>query len=175
MQRLAALPEDVVGDVDDVVDRPRPDGEQALLQPLRRGRDGDAADDEADVAAAQRRRRDVDAWEVRRCGGLDGGKLRHRLAQRHAEDGGELAREAQVTHGVDAVGGHVDVQRDVAVGLLDALDVEPRRGEAPCDLVDAHVRGHRRQLAQPTQRELHRTCRSSRSSFSKSSRMLGMP
>src|SRR6185436_20722538 len=97
------------------------------------------------------------------------------LAQCHTEDGRELAREPEVAHGVDAVGGDVDVEHDVALSLLDALDVETRPGEAARDLVDLDLRRHRRQLAQPTERELHFTCRSSRSSFSNSSRRLGMP
>ena len=45
VERLAVLQHHVVGDIDDVVDRPHPGGQQAPLHPGRRRLDGDALDD----------------------------------------------------------------------------------------------------------------------------------
>ena len=66
VQRLPQLEHDVVRDVDDVVDRPLAERDQALLHPLGRRRDLDALDDGRQVAAAEIRRFDLD-----RCTSLD--------------------------------------------------------------------------------------------------------
>ena len=56
VQRPAAVEGDVVGDVDQRVDRPQPDRQQPLLQPFRRRPVVDAAHQPEREAAAERRR-----------------------------------------------------------------------------------------------------------------------
>src|SRR5439155_24755410 len=56
VQRLAELEHDVVRDIDNVVDRPLAERDQALLHPLGRRRDLDPFYDRRQVATAQVRR-----------------------------------------------------------------------------------------------------------------------
>ena len=53
MERLAGLQHDVVGDVDDVINRPHPRGGQALLHPARRGAELHALDHRCDIPKAE--------------------------------------------------------------------------------------------------------------------------
>ena len=62
VHRLAELEQHVVGDVDDVADRPHAAHRQPVLHPLRGGADGDVGN-RADVAAAQIGRFDGDRDE----------------------------------------------------------------------------------------------------------------
>ena len=67
VERLPHLQHHEVGDVDDVVDRPRAVGGEPLPQPAGRRADRDAGDDAADVARAEVGVENLDAG--RRCGG----------------------------------------------------------------------------------------------------------
>ena len=50
VERLAVLEEDIIGDVDEIVDRAGPTSREPALHPLRRGPDPHAFDQPSDVA-----------------------------------------------------------------------------------------------------------------------------
>ena len=66
VQRLAGQQHRVVGDVDHVVDRALPCGDQTRPQPQRRGRDRDIVEDARGKAAAQVRALDADLRALQR-------------------------------------------------------------------------------------------------------------
>ena len=104
----------------------------------RRRLDGDAADDERGVARAHLRR--VDADRDAGPGALAGRAAlgrRRRSDQLPPERRGELARHAEVRHGVDAVGRDLEVEDRVVAVLLDRLD-------GVADLREAARRARRR-------------------------------
>ena len=171
VEGLTHLPQDVVGGVDHVVDRPLADRLETAAQPRRALADAHAAHHARRVAQAAR----VGDLDPRRFAGARAG-LRRRplgLAQRPLQLDRQLARQPEMVHGVGPVGGDVDVEHRVVVARFEALDGEPDRGQRRGEL---RRRRHVDEVRQPGAQELHgRTCLSSRSSFSNSSRMLGMP
>ena len=115
MQRLRVLEQHVVGDVDDVVDRPHPAGAQAALHPVRARTDLDSLDHAADVAAAQGRirYRNLDQVASRRTRAA--GERRHEVPlERAVEAGRQLARDAEVAHLVRPVGGDLRLHEGLA-------------------------------------------------------------
>ena len=112
VQRLAELPEHVVGRVHDVADRAQAHGAQPHPQPGRRGPDGDRADDAHREPMTEIRRLDLDPRETSR--GL------RRLAQRHrrrtearAGERGELARDAEHRETIGPVRRDLDLEHVV--------------------------------------------------------------
>ena len=131
MERLAELMQHEVGDVDDVVDRPQPDGAEPLAQPPRRGAHGDAFDDPSSKARAALGVLDADlgAQLGRRRREQLRGHGRRRFVERLAECGRELACDADMAEAVRPVGGHLEVEDGVegqhlAKGLTRAALVE---------------------------------------------------
>ncbi len=177
VERLAQLPEDVVGDVHDVVDRALADRLEPPAQPRRARPDGDAAHDARGVARAP-----LGVFELERRQLRD--RLRRLLGrrrwppQRLVERHRHLARQAEVAHAVHPVGGDVDVEEEVAVAGRELFDGQSRAGQPPRQLARPLLAGGDLDvLREPLAREEHqaRTCLRRRSSFSNSTRMLGMP
>ena len=113
VQRLPVLDHDVVGDVDDVVDRAHPEGGQAVLHPLRRGADLHARDHRGDVAGAEIWVANLDRRLV-----LDGAArlliVEAGLADGAAGERRDLAGDAQHGEAVGPVRRDLDVEDDVA-------------------------------------------------------------
>ena len=113
VQRLPRLEHHVVGDVDDVADRPLPGEQQAPLQPPGRRRDGGALEQRGGEARVELGIADVDLDPAgqRRAFSLDLGRGRpqHGPGQRR-----DLARHAQDAGVAHHVGRDVDVEDAVA-------------------------------------------------------------
>ncbi len=137
MHRLPGLEHHVVGDVDDVADRPDAGRPQPRLHPRRRGRDVDAGDQAPDEPAAAVGC--VDADQVRR----DAGPILRdlRLSQRQVEDGANLSRDAEVTEEIGAVG--LDLELEDGVARIELVEILARRRPGVED------QDSRRVLAQP--------------------------
>ena len=118
MQRPAAVEGDVVGDVDQRVDRPQPDGDQPLLQPFRRRPVVDAAHQAQREAAAQRRRvGEVERHLHRRLAMSLDGHDRRRL-QRSQARGREVAGDAVDAGRIGPVRRQIDLDhRIVEMGV----------------------------------------------------------
>ncbi len=205
MERLAGLPEDEVGDVDHVVDRALPDRREPGLQPLGAGTDPHAFDRHGDVARAaggilesHPHPRGALARQ-RGAGGLGersverGGELAGETDVAHAV--GPVAGDVDVEHEI------VEGLRCDSVHQPFAFDGMPDRGQSLRDrarIMPARPRARRRPAARrrprtarasdrrtPSQVSCAETAitaasasltwRRSRSSFSNSARMLGMP
>ena len=112
VQRVAQLPQHVVGDVHDVADRPEPDGAQARGHPRRRRAHPHVVDDPNGIARAQVGRLDPDVRD-----------LRHRVArflhrglgnaEGRAGERRQLARHADHREAVGPIGGDLDLQHAV--------------------------------------------------------------
>ena len=112
VQRMAELPQHVVGDVDHVADRPEPARPQARGHPGRRGRDLQPADHAQRVARAEVRRLHPDAGQrARRLPRLAQRDLRR--AQPPAGQRGQLAGHAQHRQAVRPVGRDLDLEHVV--------------------------------------------------------------
>ncbi len=112
VQRLAGFEHHVVGDVDDIVDRPHAHGAQPLLQPLRRRADGDLADFPGGVTGTEFRRFDADL--VPGPGGGQGRYPVHQRTQRTVGETADLAGDAAHTGAVGPVGRQVHLDHRVA-------------------------------------------------------------
>ncbi len=121
MQRLRGHQHHVVGDVDDVVDRPHPGADQPRLEPERRRPDLDVGEHPRREARAELRHLDRDRGVVgdlpftRRLGVLRPGRLR----QVGVGDRVNLPGHSVDAEAVDAVGGRF--QLDHRVGYRDHL------------------------------------------------------
>jgi hypothetical protein len=134
VERLARLPQDVIGHVDHVVDRAQADGAEAPGEPLGRRAHRHAADHPGGVARAELRRLDR---HLDRAGGRLVGFVQGDLGlgEGAAREDRHLPGDSQVVHGVDPVGGDVDVEDGfAALGRFDPLDRQARRGQAPGEL-----------------------------------------
>ena len=121
MQRLVALEQDVVRDVDDVADRPHPRLHEALLHPrgrfahrdARRRRPGSAGSASGASTTTVTSATEASTAGRRRASGID---------ERLAEVGGELAGDADDAHRVGPVRRDREVEHDV-VEAEDLADV----------------------------------------------------
>ena len=110
MQRLACQQHRVVGDIDHVVDRALPRGDQTRPQPQRRGRDRDVVEDARGEAAAQVRALDEDLRALQRP--LRAGVLRPgRRRQRRPGGRVQLAGHPVDAEAVGPVGGHLELEQ----------------------------------------------------------------
>ena len=141
VQRAAAVEADVVGDVDQRIDRPQPDGFQPLLHPGGRG----AVLDAADVAAGEARagiarlgreiELDVDGAIVV---ALDAGDLLLRLQL--AEAGGrQIAGDAAHAGAVGTVGGKLHLDHGLAEAQHVGVALAELAAERRVELDDALV------------------------------------
>ncbi|EAU66514.1 conserved hypothetical protein [Stigmatella aurantiaca DW4/3-1] len=112
MQRLAILEVDVVGHVHHVVDGTHATGLQPVLQPLRRGLDGDVLDHPRGIARTTHGILDAHLHLVRR-GPSRLGELRLRRTERHARHHPHLPGHPQVRQGVRPVRGDVHLQHHI--------------------------------------------------------------
>ena len=124
VHRLAVLEHDVVGDVNDVVDRAHAGGVQALAHPDGRGFDLDVAHQTRSVARAQVGVAYLDRHILVNI-------VAHALDRRGADmeravkGGGGLARQTDDAQAVRAVGGDLEI-RDPLVQTHDLADVVAR-------------------------------------------------
>ena len=115
MHRLAVLDHDVVGDIDDVVDRADTGRTQALAHPLGTRRDLDVADHTGRVARAQIVRLYVNVQQLAQialCAALDD---RLMVLHRHVERRGGLTRQTDERVAVRAVVGDLEFHDGVVV------------------------------------------------------------
>ena len=131
VQRPAAVVGDEVGDVDQRVDRAKPDRLQPLLQPLRRR----AVLDAAHEAQRERRAERMGLAEVEldrdRAGEFALDRLRRALLERADVGRGEIARDAVDAGAVGPVRRQVDVDhRIVEAGVLRVSSRRPARRRA---------------------------------------------
>ena len=126
MHRLAVLEHNIVGDINDVVDRTNAAGVQTLAHPRRRRLDLDILDNAGGVARAQVGVLDLDrhilvdvAADALDRGGLD--------AERTVEGCGGLTRQTDNAQAVRAVRGNLEVGNPV-VQTEHLLDVLANRG-----------------------------------------------
>ena len=127
MQRPAAVIGDEVGDIDQRVDRTKPDRRQPLLQPFRRGAVLDAAHQAQREARAERRRGAEIELHLDRAG--EGALHGLRRALEIFADAGraEIARNAGHAGAIGAVGGQVDFEdRFAEVGIVGKVDADRR-------------------------------------------------
>ena len=118
MKGLTQFLEHVVGDVDDVVDRPLADRLQTALQPLGRRADADVANDATDVARTALWILDIDGYGGGR--GLPGfGHGARGHAEFGAGESSHLPGDAPETEAVGTVGGHLEVEHDVVEAGVD--------------------------------------------------------
>jgi hypothetical protein len=112
VQRLRAQQHHVVGDVDDVVDRPLPGRGQAGLQPKRRGSDGDVGEDASGEARAELGNLDRDRSVVSHVSPALGNRvLRPGLgSQRRRRDRVDLAGDSPDAEAVDPVRRHLQLE-----------------------------------------------------------------
>ena len=115
VERLAGFEEDVVGDVDDVVDRAMAGGGDGLLQPCGA---------RADFDVGEMRRTIIRAKIGRAEPGRPRGRVSRKMERRGGDDpeaaradGGDFPRDAAIGEEVGAVGGDLDVEEGVA-GLV---------------------------------------------------------
>ena len=131
VQRLAGFEHHIVADVDDVVDRTKADGGEALLEPGGARADLDAGKDVRGVERAILGAVDADGAEQIGAGGLverEGaaeGFLR--IEQREFEPRGEFARDAEVRESVGTVRRDLDIEHGVA-GREHVVDGRAERG-----------------------------------------------
>ena len=137
VHRLSDLEHHVVGDVDDVVDRPDAGGREPIGEPRRRGPDADLEHLRA-VPRAQRpassivRGRSTESAMPARPGCAWASPPVHVSGQpqRQAPDCRRLAREAHVTQAVRPVRGDLEVDDGLGSGL-DAPPPRIRAGRSP--------------------------------------------
>ena len=159
MDRLAQLQHHVVGDVDDVADRPRPPAAQAQPHPQGRGSDGHPVDLTGGEPRAALRI--LDPHGDPRCARSRHGGSRHGV-QWNVVEGGQVAGHAVDRHGVGAVGGDCHVEHHVGEGnlirerpprerLVEHQDAAPLVAEAELALRSRSSRenGHRGCCAPP--------------------------
>ena len=123
------------------------------------GRDGDVAQDLRGEAAAEVLGLGCDLHGEGLRGGLRGGKRGVERREREVVDGGGLARDAVVVHGVDAVGGDVHLEEVAVPGakVVDALDRDAAQGEVFGEL--AVVYGDAGDVAaEPFGENIHANC-----------------
>jgi hypothetical protein len=110
VQRPAAVEGDVIGDVDQRVDRPEPDGDQALLQPFRRRSVLDPPHQPEREAGAQIGRLERDG---NRAFALAFDRFDRAGLQRAEPGGGEVAGDAVNAGGVGAVRRQADLDHRI--------------------------------------------------------------
>ena len=110
VQRLAGEQHHVVGDVDDVVDRPLPGGHQARLQPRRRGRDRDVLEHARGEARAEVGALDEHLGAGARGPSEPGSSLHGASRQRRAGGRVQLARDAVDAEAVGPVGRDLELE-----------------------------------------------------------------
>ena len=148
VQRPAAVEGDVVGDIDQRVDGAKPDGDQPLLQPVRRGAVLDAAHQPQTEGGAKLGRVDLDLDRA-------GERALHRLRRVFlvvADIGGaEIAGDAVDAGAVGTVGRQVDLDHRIAeIGPFGVSDAHRRIGRQFDDavmIVGDHQLGFRAQHA----------------------------
>ncbi len=128
VQRPAAIEGEVIGDVDERVDRAQADRAQALLHPLRRRAVLDAAHQAQREGGAEAR---VVGGEIERDGGRaveasGDGRRRLRL-QRPQARRGEVARDSRDARRVGAVGREIDVDDGIVEAGVGRIGPPDRR------------------------------------------------
>ncbi len=136
VQRPVAVDREEVGDVDQCGNRPEADGAQPVLQPVRRGAVGHAADQPADEERAGLGRDVGGEIDRDRAGEGAGDRLDGRGPERAEAAGGEVAGDAGDAERVRAVRGDRDVD-DRVEG--DDVDVAGAHGRVGGELDDAFV------------------------------------
>ena len=162
---LARREEDVVRHVDDVVDGPQAHGLDPLPEPIGRGPDGDAADEEAAVARAEGLVEDLDVGEVgRRLLEL----VRPATSAREPGAGHrrDLPGDPEVAERVGPVGVGLDFEDAVPPDLFRLLGDEADHGQPLEELGKGEV--HLHVFVEPIQTDLHLrlNCLRNRRSFS---------
>ena len=113
VQRAAAVVGDEVGDVDQRVDRAKPDRDQPALQPGGRGAVLDAAHEPQREGRAERGRRAEIERDLDRAGEAPFHRLDRGVLELAHVGGGEVARDAVHAGAVGAVGREVDLDHRV--------------------------------------------------------------
>ena len=128
MQRPAAIEGEVIGDVDERVDRPQADGAQPLLQPFGRRAVLDAAHEPQREGRAEMRvvGREVER-DVDRAVEAAGDRLDRRRLQRPEPGRGEIARDAGDARRIGPVRRQVDVDDGIVEAGLGGVGDADRR------------------------------------------------
>ena len=138
---MAQLKQDVVGNVDDVIARGKPQRCQPFLQPRRGRPDGDAADQPRDVTRAARGVLNVKPRQ--RLGSFAAFNFtfterNRRQRKLRAGSRGDLARQAHHALAIAAVAGDFNVKDNVAIDLFGVFH---RKADVGQDLGDLFRRG----------------------------------